>query len=565
MALDIIWKERPMQQEIERLKRKYIFSASAIVIAVIWGMLLVMNLLIQMLFRANSSNADAMILQAAKSYDYQTETLLLSEMEQNVDGDYLIPRSIHSVDSITLSGTILSDSDSESWYCGGGGLMYLEKTANQQELVYREYTFNKDTSEVTIDFQNDNTLKRERSAEARQTSGLTTDNFLVSIVWWTSREDVSLTLDKITIHYQKERDANDILHISYSDLFENQIPEVLSERNNFYLVTDSGGSLSAVCSGNLPTQISSEEAETLVSDVLQQHQDSGSISAQKSYQYTIVPYHDFQIILFQQDQSGQKTLHQILWISIFSGFLMTLVLIAVIVLLSKHMVKPLSDSFSRQKQFISNAGHELKTPVTVISATTDLLERKHGSDCLYDTIKAQSEKMSRLIAELLELTRFSEKSKDTADFRLFSVSETVETTLLYFESRAFESEHSLHLEIAEDLTMYGDALKIERLVGILIDNALKYADAKTEIQFCLTESNHRILLTCSNLCSDLTPEQMEHLFDRFYRAEESHSHQKEGFGLGLSIAQAITQQHKGEITASLQENRITFTVKLQKS
>ena len=565
MALDIIWKERPMQQEIERLKRKYIFSASAIVIAVIWGMLLVMNLLIQMLFRANSSNADAMILQAAKSYDYQTETLMLSEMEQNVDGDYLIPRSIHSVDSITLSGTIRSDSDSESWYCGGGGLMYLEETANQQELVYREYTFNKDTSEVTIDFQNDNTLKRERSAEARQTSGLTTDNFLISIVWWTSRKDVSLTLDRITIHYQKERDANDILHISYSDLFENQIPEVLSERNNFYLVTDSGGSLSAVCSGNLPTQISSEEAETLVSDVLRQHRDSGSISAQKSYQYTIVPYHDFQIILFQQDQSGQKTLHQILWISIFSGFLMTLVLIAVIVLLSKHMVKPLSDSFSRQKQFISNAGHELKTPVTAISATTDLLERKHGSDCLYDTIKAQSEKMSRLIAELLELTRFSEKSKDTADFRLFSVSETVETTLLYFESRAFESEHSLHLEIAEDLTMYGDALKIERLVGILIDNALKYADAKTEIQFCLTESNHRILLTCSNLCSDLTPEQMEHLFDRFYRAEESHSHQKEGFGLGLSIAQAITQQHKGEITASLQENRITFTVKLQKS
>ena len=554
-----------MQQEIERLKRKYIFSASVIVIAVIWGMLLVMNLLIQMLFRANSSNADAMILQAAKSYDYQTETLLLSEMEQNVDGDYLIPRSIHSVDSITLSGTIRSDSDSESWYCGGGGLMYLEETANQQELVYREYTFNKDTSEVTIDFQNDSTLKRERSAEARQTSGLTADNFLVSIVWWTSREDVSLTLDRITIHYLKERASNDILHLSYSDLFENQIPEVLSERNNFYLVTDSGGSLSAVCSGNLPTQISSEEAETLVGDVLQQHRDSGSISAQKSYQYTIVPYHDFQIILFQQDQSGQKTLHQILWISIFSGFLMTLVLIAVIVLLSKHMVKPLSDSLSRQKQFISNAGHELKTPVTVISATTDLLERKHGSDCLYDTIKAQSEKMSRLIAELLELTRFSEKSKDTVDFRLFSVSETVETTLLYFESRAFESEHSLHLEIAEDLTMYGDALKIERLVGILIDNALKYADAKTEIQFCLTESNHRILLTCSNLCSDLTPEQMEHLFDRFYRAEESHSHQKEGFGLGLSIAQAITQQHKGEISASLQENRITFTVKLPKS
>lgn len=554
-----------MQQEIERLKRKYIFSASAIVIAVIWGMLLVMNLLMQMLFRSNSSNADAMILQAAKSYDYQTETLLLSEMKQNVDGDYLIPRNIHSVDSITLSGTIRSESNSESWYCGGGGLMYLEETENQQELVYREYTFNKDTSDVTIDFQNDNTLKRERSAEARQHSGLTADNFLVSIVWWTSREDVSLTLDKITIHYQEKRTSNDILHFSYFDLFENQIPEALSERNSFYLVTNTTGNLSAVCSGNLPTQISNEEAIALVNDVLEQHQNSGSIPSQKSYQYTVVSYHNFQIILFQQDQNGQKTLHQILWISMLSGFLMTLILIAVVILLSKHMVKPLSDSFSQQKQFISNAGHELKTPVTVISATTDLLERKHGTDRLYDTIKAQVEKMSRLITELLELTKFSEKSKDPVDFHLFSISETVETTLLYFESRAFESEHPLHLEIAENLTMYGDALKMERLVGILIDNALKYADAKTEIQFCLSESNHKIYLSCSNLCSDLTQEQMTHLFDRFYRAEESHSHQKEGFGLGLSIAQVIAEQHKGEISASLHENKITFTVKLPKS
>lgn len=554
-----------MQQEIERLKRKYIFSASAIVIAVIWGMLLVMNLLMQMLFRSNSSNADAMILQAAKSYDYQTETLLLSEMKQNVDGDYLIPRNIHSVDSITLSGTIRSESNSESWYCGGGGLMYLEETENQQELVYREYTFNKDTSDVTIDFQNDNTLKREHSAEARQHSGLTADNFLVSIVWWTSREDVSLTLDKITIHYQEKRTSNDILHFSYFDLFENQIPEALSERNSFYLVTNTTGNLSAVCSGNLPTQISNEEAIALVNDVLEQHQNSGSIPSQKSYQYTVVSYHDFQIILFQQDQNGQKTLHQILWISMLSGFLMTLILIAVIILLSKHMVKPLSDSFIQQKQFVSNAGHELKTPVTVISATTDLLERKHGTDRLYDTIKAQVEKMSRLITELLELTKFSEKSKDPVDFHLFSISETVETTLLYFESRAFESEHPLHLEIAENLTMYGDALKMERLVGILIDNALKYADAKTEIQFCLSESNHKIYLSCSNLCSDLTQEQMTHLFDRFYRAEESHSHQKEGFGLGLSIAQAIAEQNKGEISASLHENKITFTVKLPKS
>lgn len=486
-------------------------------------------------------------------------------MKQNVDGDYLIPRNIHSVDSITLSGTIRSESNSESWYCGGGGLMYLEETENQQELVYREYTFNKDTSDVTIDFQNDNTLKRERSAEARQHSGLTADNFLVSIVWWTSREDVSLTLDKITIHYQEKRTSNDILHFSYFDLFENQIPEALSERNSFYLVTNTTGNLSAVCSGNLPTQISNEEAIALVNDVLEQHQNSGSIPSQKSYQYTVVSYHDFQIILFQQDQNGQKTLHQILWISMLSGFLMTLILIAVIILLSKHMVKPLSDSFIQQKQFVSNAGHELKTPVTVISATTDLLERKHGTDRLYDTIKAQVEKMSRLITELLELTKFSEKSKDPVDFHLFSISETVETTLLYFESRAFESEHPLHLEIAENLTMYGDALKMERLVGILIDNALKYADAKTEIQFCLSESNHKIYLSCSNLCSDLTQEQMTHLFDRFYRAEESHSHQKEGFGLGLSIAQAIAEQHKGEISASLHENKITFTVKLPKS
>lgn len=251
-------------------------------------------------------------------------------------------------------------------------------------------------------------------------------------------------------------------------------------------------------------------------------------------------------------------------VSTILGTVVFALLLSIILCISRRIVAPISESFEKQKQFISNAGHELKMPVTVIFATTDLLERKHGNDRLLDTIKAQSDKMGNLVGELLELSRLSEINENKTQFSNFSISDIVNNTVLYFESRAFEEQHALEINIDEGLTMYGDSRKIERLIGILLDNALKYADAQSRIRITLSEQKGRIILTCSNRCTEINQEQISHLFERFYRAEESHFNEKEGFGLGLSIALAITELHKGEISVSLNDNTVIFKIHLPK-
>ena len=255
---------------------------------------------------------------------------------------------------------------------------------------------------------------------------------------------------------------------------------------------------------------------------------------------------------------------QVFAVSTILGTVIFALLLSIILCISRRIVAPISESFEKQKQFISNAGHELKTPVTVISATTDLLERKHGNDRLLDTIKAQSDKMGNLVGELLELSRLSEINENKTQFSNFSISDIVNNTVLYFESRAFEEQHALEINIDEGVTMYGDSRKIERLIGILLDNALKYADAQSRIRITLSEQKGRIILTCSNRCTEINQEQISHLFERFYRAEESHFNEKEGFGLGLSIALAITELHKGEISVSLNDNTVIFKIHLPK-
>ena len=169
-----------------------------------------------------------------------------------------------------------------------------------------------------------------------------------------------------------------------------------------------------------------------------------------------------------------------------------------------------------------------------------------------------------LVSELLELSRLSEINENKTQFSHFSVSDIVNNTILYFESRAFEEQHELEMDIDDGLTMYGDSRKIERLMGILLDNALKYADAQSIIRITLSEEKGHINLICSNRCTEINQEQISHSFERFYRAEESHSNKKEGFGLGLSIAQAITELHKGEISVSLNDNIVIFKIHLPK-
>ena len=547
-----------MDKAIKKLRKKYIISASLIAFSVILLMLILLNVITLIVFRSFNRNTHEMIQQAAHSYDYNTETFLLS----NKDGDHIIPCIVDSIDSVTLKGEITGENPTQGWYSAGGGLMYQLTVDGTEKFAYREYTFNKNTSEVTIDFKDNSTLRFEEQSLLSE-SGVTKDNFLVSIVWWSSSDDVSLKLASVTVHYNTDFTKRNMMQISYQDLFGDEIPTALSETSSFFLAADTDQHLIAECSGNLPTHFDKQE----ISDILNTTSGrSGTLKINSGvpYAYSVSEKNGIDVYSFIQNSSTKRTSMQVFAVSTILGTVIFALLLSIILCISRRIVAPISESFEKQKQFISNAGHELKTPVTVISATTDLLERKHGNDRLLDTIKAQSDKMGNLVGELLELSRLSEINENKTQFSNFSISDIVNNTVLYFESRAFEEQHALEINIDEGVTMYGDSRKIERLIGILLDNALKYADAQSRIRITLSEQKGRIILTCSNRCTEINQEQISHLFERFYRAEESHFNEKEGFGLGLSIALAITELHKGEISVSLNDNTVIFKIHLPK-
>ncbi len=528
-------------------------------------MVAILNLLMSLAYSSNSDSALELITQAAGNTDFFNETFQLSDMEQNKDGDWLIPRRIDGIESVTLSGNIVSKSNTDGWYCAGGGLMFeTQKSDGTTAFAYRGYTFNRDTSEVTVDFTDLANLEYENNENAYYDSLVTPNNFIVSVVWWTesdntSPDDIELTLESVTIHYTEKNADGNVRIMSYSDVFSD-IPERLAGMSSFYIVTDKNGNLVAINNGNLTDKIDEENAASLAADALEKN--SGTVHANSEYRYLVTENDGMKIIAFVHKGSESSNMRQLLVVSIISAVLIFAVLFVIIVIISGKVVQPVSDTFEKQKQFISNAGHELKTPITVISATTELLEKKHGGDRWTETIKAQSEKMSRLVSELLELSRLSETANNKLQFSEFDLSETVSNTLLYFESRAFEENHAINADISENITMYGDEVKIERLVGILADNALKYSDEGCEITFALRQNKDCVCLTCSNVCRELKNDDINRLFERFYRREESHSNEREGFGLGLSIAQAITELHNGSISASVSDGIVTFEVKL---
>ena len=560
-----------MVRTIKILRIKYISTACAISFSVIILMLIVLNTLMNITYYSDTEAMLDMILHNQSTYDLKNESFILDEMEKNQDGDFIIPRNVNDIESVTLAGEISAKSENSGWYCAGGGLMFeVTKSDGQKALAYREYTFNKDTREVTIDFISYDNLRYEENQQSYKTSMVNSDNFLVSVVWWTNydnrpageKEGISLTLSHIVVHYKDRLDY--VKHIDYNDSFKNNVPDLLTSADSFCIVTDEDKNLIAVNHGNMSAEITDQVVTGLVHQIGDIEKTDKNIFTfcGKKYQSEMIRQENLFITAFVSINGKYDFTRQLLIVSVISGIFIMIILSVIIIFISGMVVKPVSETFEKQKQFISNAGHELKTPITVISASTDLLEKQTGENRWLDCIKAQSGKMSHLVNELLELSRLSENKNMKSEFRKFNLSQAVNNTLLYFESRAYEENHEICTDITENITFYGEQVRIERLVGILLDNALKYSDDGSKIKVTLKLCSDRIQIICANRCDKLSQSDISRLFERFYRNDKSHSSQISGFGLGLSIAQEIVWLHKGEISVSLEDNIIIFKVSM---
>lgn len=254
----------------------------------------------------------------------------------------------------------------------------------------------------------------------------------------------------------------------------------------------------------------------------------------------------------------------------FKSFLLTstlmsalglLLLFFVLLFFSGRLLRPVAESYEKQRRFIGDAGHEIKTPLTIIAANTELLELDMGeNECLSD-IRQQTAVLTALTQDLIGLARLEEGEVDQAvDFPL---SDVVSETAAGFRAPAEMRGITLELRFTPMLSMRGQSGSIARLVALLMDNAVKYAPENSTVQAELVALPRQARFAVRNpLTSPLSREQLSHLFDRFYRADSSRSSSTGGHGIGLAMAQAIVRAHGGRIRCSCEDGYFTVTVHL---
>lgn len=266
------------------------------------------------------------------------------------------------------------------------------------------------------------------------------------------------------------------------------------------------------------------------------------------------------------DTSREKAmLGTLLTSSVLMGILCWLALLGVSILLARWAVKPVEKAWQQQRQFISDASHELKTPLTVIMTNAQMLQNADNTEkdktFLFGNILTMSQQMRRLLEQMLELAR-SDNMQNRVEFSRVDLSALAEDAALLFEPVFFDRGMVLENNIQPGIAVEGSEAQLRQVLEIFLDNAQKYAAAggKTTVALAKTGRN-KCLLTVSNEGPPIPPEHLENLFKRFYRADQART-RNGSFGLGLSIAQAIVQQHKGKIWAESADGVNSFCVEL---
>ena len=221
-----------------------------------------------------------------------------------------------------------------------------------------------------------------------------------------------------------------------------------------------------------------------------------------------------------------------------------------VLLLSKMVMKPVQESYEKQKSFITDAGHEIKTPLTIIDADASILEMDCGEDNEWiKDIRAQVSRLTSLTKDLIYLSRMEEEKPQVQNID-FPLSDVITETAQSFQALAKVQQKTFRMEVEPMLNLCGDEKAITQLISILLDNALKYSDEHGTISLKAHSKGRNVCIEVFNTAEKVETSELGRLFDRFYRAEKSRNSQTGGYGIGLSIARAVVDAHKGRITAS---------------
>ena len=378
-----------------------------------------------------------------------------------------------------------------------------------------------------------------------------------------SVNSIKSTLSNLLRNQGVRNEDEEIFNRDDNRPFTPSIGDVFSpsyRHNHFFFIRFDG-------SGNVSEFISnsnnSNEMNLVVGYSQEMLKDDDTFGHYGVYYYTKEYSEDGKVTLAILDcTSEEETSLRILSATIVTILIALLITYFLVIILSNKMIRPEIENSKRQRQFITNASHELKTPLAVIRANTELLEVTGGENEWTKSILNQVDHLNGLIQNLVMIARAEEK-EDTSHMVSINATDVLEQTVSPYEAVAKQSGKKLSKEIDKDVMVTADESKLRQLTTILIDNAIKYCDDNGEVTIALSQTKKsRIRLSVSNSYAEGKDADYNLFFDRFYREDKSHNIDKGGYGIGLSIAESICRQYGGSIKASWKDGIISFVCQL---
>lgn len=328
------------------------------------------------------------------------------------------------------------------------------------------------------------------------------------------------------------------------------------ETRYFTVTVDENGEVTD-CDLDRIAAVDEETAEEYTQTAQQKNKTTGF---QRIYRYRVTETEDGAKYVFLDCRREISNFRTVLVTTISVSLLGLAAVFVLVVIFSRMVFRPVEESIQKQKRFITDASHELKTPLTIIDANIEVMEMESGESQWTKSTRKQIQRLSGLVQQLVTLSRLDEE-KGLEEKCEFNLSEAVSECVQPYESLAQTREKNLTLNIEEDITYTGDERSIRQLAGILMDNAVKYSSENGNITLTLKKKGKKIFLEVYNDADDLPQGKLDVLFERFYRLDSSRNSGTGGSGIGLSMAKAIVQAHKGKITAENKNGRgLTITV-----
>lgn len=351
------------------------------------------------------------------------------------------------------------------------------------------------------------------------------------------------------------------------DSLMNNGPKQKPNSGNVVVELDSSGSITNYFV-HLNYDMTTVTLQNAINTIYESNKNNGKIKIDDyTYKYEKRSFRGYSKIVLLNISSEENLKIRLIQIFVLAGSISLILLLIISVYLTNKSIEPIKETFNRQKQFIADASHELKTPLTIIKTNTSLL-LSNPEDTIRNQSKwikyidSQSDRMSELINEMLSLAKLDAEDNKLM-FSSINLSNMIESMLLTFDAVIFENKITLNTNINKNIIINANEESIKKLFNILMDNAVKYTNKEGYISVNLVTDKSKARLIIKNTGEGIPKDKLNKIFERFYRADDSRDRETGGYGLGLSIAKSIVDQHKGKIYASSNLNKdATFTVDL---